>query len=333
MNDPVRISPHVGALLFWVCICLLLASFSGTLSSSLLEVWLVNVLPYFMLSLAAGIVISCGQIDISTGGVMSLAGMVIVACLPLLGTTTTSVVLAHAIAATLVLLVYLVYAVVASRGISTLIATLSVLLIAKGASTLIQSCLQGVGELCRTSFVTGQGSSVLPEWAIADWAGHPAATATAYISLVLAAMGWRYRSRWGLEHIAVGMDATASRFCRVPIGGIRTRAFLMAGALVAFATLARLHGPARGGWSANVGWGDELLAIAMAVIGGTRISGGRLNPIGILLASFGVYISRDIIINDLGVPAEVASLLFGALLFIVITLDMKHRKVVGDQRG
>lgn len=333
MSSAFRFDLNTLGLLFWVGACLMLTALTGSVSSSLVEVWFVNVLPYFLLSLAAGVVISCGQIDISTGGVMSLAGMMIIAAFQYLGSNTGSAIAAHAIGTALVLLIYFIYSFVATRGVSTLIATLSLLLISKGLSTFIQSCLQGVGEICRASGFLSGGSAILPSWVVVAWIGHPAFSVASYILILIAFMYWRFRSRWGLEHIAVGMDVSASRFCRIPIGGIYTRAFIAAGGLVVLATLARLHGSARGGWSANVGWGDELLAIAIAVIGGTRISGGRLNPIGILLASFGVYLSRDIIINDLGVPAEVASLLFGGLLFMVVVFNMGRSKLAGGQRG
>lgn len=333
MRSAFRLDLNIPGLLLWVGACLVLTTLNGSVSQSLVEVWLTNVLPYFLLSLAAGVIISCGQIDISTGGVMSLAGMIVIAAFQHLGSSAGSAIAAHVIGAVLVLSIYFIYSAVATRGVSTLIATLSLLLISKGLSTFIQSCLQGVGEICRASGFLSGGSAILPSWVVVSWIGHPAFSAIAYILILTVFVYWRFRTRWGLEHIAVGMDVNASRFCRIPIGGIYARAFVTAGVLVVLATLTRLHGSARGGWSANVGWGDELLAIAIAVIGGTRISGGKLNPFGILLASFGVYLSRDIIINDLGVPAEVASLLFGGLLFMVVVFNMGRVKLIGGQHG
>lgn len=325
--------PTIALLSVWVAGCFVLSALDGSLSTRLIEVWVANVLPYFILSLAAGMVISCGQIDISTGGIMSLAGMIIIACFQIFGGAVSSAVFAHVLATVLVIFIYFAYSAIASRGISTLLATLSLLLVAKGGSTLIQSCLQGVGEVCRAASFITSGSAILPTGIVVDWVGDPIFAAVAYTFLLVAFVYWRFLSRWGLEHIAVGMDVEAARFCRISIRSIYTRAFLTAGVLVILATLVRLHGSSQGGWSANVGWGDELLAIAIAVIGGTRISGGKINPIGILLASFGVYISRDIIINDLGVPAEVASLLFGALLLFVVVADVSRPKFVKGQRG
>lgn len=321
------------ALGIWLLICLAVPLANGSLSGPLVQVWLANALPYFMLSLAAAVIISCGQIDISTGGVVSLAGMVIVACFTAFGGTATGMLAAHFIALLVVLSIYLAYGFAAKRGISTLIVTLSLLLVAKGSSTLLQSCLQGVGEICRTSRIVTGGSAILPDWAVLDIVGQAWFSIFVFVATLVGLLAWRHRTRWGLEHISVGMDVSASRFCRIPVQSIYTRAFLVAGGLVFLATILRLHGPNDGGWAANTGWGDELLAIAIAVIGGTRISGGRFNPIGILLASLAVYISRDIITNDLGIPAEVASLVFGALLLAIVAMEMSGRAIKGSGRG
>ena len=320
-------------LAIWLLICVAVPFANGSLSGPLIQVWLANTLPYFLLSLAAAVVISCGQIDISTGGVVSLTGMIIVACFNAIGGTWLGAVISHALALVVVLLLYLTYGFAAKRGISTLIVTLSLLLVAKGSSTLLQSCLQGVGEICRTSRIVTGGSAILPEWAVINIVGQAWFSILAFALILIGSLMWRHRTRWGLEHIAVGMDVTASQFCRVPIGAIYTRAFLVAGVLVFLATIMRLHGPNDGGWSANTGWGDELLAIAIAVIGGTRISGGRFNPIGIFAASLAVYISRDIITSDLGIPAEVASLVFGALLLAIVAAEMSGKTSEGSGRG
>jgi ribose transport system permease protein len=328
-----RLSIAEFVLAAWLLICIAVPLFNGSLSASLVQVWLANALPYFMLSLAAALIISCGQIDISTGGIVSLAGMIIVAAFTASGGTTTGVLISHGLALIAVLLIYLAYAFAARRGISTLIVTLSLLLVAKGSSTLLQSCLHGVGEICRTGRIMTGGSAILPEWAVLNIVGDAWFSVLAFVLVLSGAQMWRHRTRWGLEHIAVGMDVEASKFCRIPVRTIYTRAFLAAGVLVFVATVMRLHGPNDGGWSANTGWGDELLAIAIAVIGGTRISGGRFNPTWILVASLTVYISRDIITSDLGIPAEVASLVFGALLLSIVAVEMSRKSSWGSGRG
>lgn len=312
-------------LMAWLIGCVLIVYAKGSLSIALLDVWIVSALPIFLLAVAAALVISCGQIDISTGGVMSLVGMMILFIFGFPSDNLLSVSLAHILALSGVLLIYWMYASAASRGISTLIVTLSVLLATRGASTLVQTCLQGVGELCRASRPTS-GASILPASYVLDWMGTAVFAVLAYAIVVTALLIWRHRTRWGLEHIAVGMDKKAARYCHISVDKIYMLAFLAAGLLVYAASVIRFHGQGNGGWSANTGWGEELLAIAIAVIGGTRITGGRLDPVAVLLAGFAVYISRDLITNDLGVPSEVASIFFGLLLLAIAWFDLSARK-------
>lgn len=313
-------------LLAWLVGCILVVYAKGNLSIALLDVWVVSALPVFLLAVAAALVVSCGQIDISTGGVMSVIGMLILLIFGFPSDSFLSIAFAHFLTFSCVLLIYWMYARAASRGISTLIVTLSVLLASRGASTLIQTCLQGAGELCRGSSRPMTGAPILPPSYVLDWMGTAAFAVFVYASVVIALLFWRHRTRWGLEHIAVGMDKKAARYCHISVNKIYLLAFMSAGLLVYAATIIRFHGQGNGGWSANTGWGEELLAIAIAVIGGTRITGGRLDPVAVLLAGFSVYISRDLITNDLGVPSEVASIFFGLLLLAIAWFDLSARR-------
>ena len=313
-------------LVIWVLACFTLSYSLGSLSIQILEVWATNLIPLLFLSLAAAVIISCGQIDISTGGIMSLLGMIILLVYGFPEKSLTSVLLGHVIALTMVLAIYWVYSMAVNKGISSLLVTLSTLMLSKGCSTLIQTCMQGAGEICRSSSVLALKSATLPQRYIMPFMDN-VFFALLVIGVVLGvSIAWRFHSRWGLEHIAVGMDQNSARYSRISVSRIYQLAFLTAGVLVYFASIIRLHGQANGGWSANVGWGEELLAIAVAVIGGTRVTGGRFDPVSIALATAAVYISRDIITNDLGVPSEAASMFFGLVLFTIVWADSRAQK-------
>ncbi len=330
----IKLSALSGArvgLLVWLAICLLVAAATGSLSVSLMQVWAVNVTPIFLLSVAAAMVISCGHVDISTGGIMSVVGMIVLFVFGVPNEGLGSFALAHFVAFIFILIVYWLYASAAIKGVSTLIVTLSAFLAAKGFATLLQTCMQGVGEVCRNSWNKASGASVIPRDLLLSPLGSPLFSVVILLLCLLALVFWRYRTRWGLEHIAVGIDKEAAKFARISSARIYALAFGAAGLLVFAATVIRLHGQGGGGWSANTGWGEELLAIAIAVIGGTRITGGRLDPVSLLMAAFAVYVSRDLITNDLRVPSEVASILFGVLLLIVAWSDVRKR-MNGDPR-
>lgn len=318
-------------LLNWLIGVVLLSNFAGAVSLQLIEVWIVNALPLLYLSLAAAIVISCGHIDISIGGIMSLIGMGIVFLTGSNEVTLLSVVSSHLLMLGAILIIYTIYLFAINRGVSSIIVTLSFLLLAKGTSILLQSCMQGAGELCRGTSNGYLGNGIIPKEYLLSFTGSLIFSALAIAGIIGLTSYWRYRTRWGLEHIAVGMDVNSAKFSRISIKKIYTYAFLCTGILVYLATIIRLHGQSNGGWAANTGWGEELLAIAIAVIGGTRISGGRFDPLAIALATLCIYVSRDVITNDLGVPSEVASMLFGLVLLAIIWLDTKlqnYRKQV-----
>lgn len=312
-------------LMGWLILCVVGSFAIGSFSVPLVEVWINNSLPLFLLALAAALVISCGQIDISTGGVMSLSGMIVVFIFGIGSGGLIGATLAHVAALGAVCLIYWTYSMVAIRGLSTLIVTLSALLLAKGLATLLQTCIQGVGELCRVADGVGAQSAILPDSYVIDFLGTTWFSILTFAGLFGAMWIWRYKSRWGLNHIAVGMDKEAAHFCRISITRVYRHAFLAAGLLVFLATVIRLHGQGNGGWSANTGWGDELLAIAIAVIGGTRVSGGRIDPLGLVITTLAFYASRDIITNALGLPSEVASIFFGLMLFAIAWIDLRTR--------
>jgi ribose/xylose/arabinose/galactoside ABC-type transport system permease subunit len=307
------------ALAGWLLAAIAFVVASGGFSVGLLNSWVATSLPYFLMALAAGVIISCGQVDISIGGISSLCGMVIVALVSFYPLENMIGIIAHSVAFVLVISVYYFFSRVASVGASTFLATMGVLLASKGASTLVQSCLQGVGEICRADKTSSSiRSAILPDSMVLGFFSNGLIAFSLFVLVTCGAIFWRFSSRSGLEHIAVGLDMKATRFCKVSVDKVYLKAFMMAGGLIYFATLIRLHGQANGGWSANAGWGDELLAISIAVIGGTRITGGRFDPIGIALATLALYVSRDVITNEFSVPTEVTSILFGLLLVFVL---------------
>lgn len=303
-----------------------LSAVEGSLSYALVESWLTNAVPLMLLALSAGLLISCGRIDISSGAAMSTVGMIVVSMYGFFGGTIAAGVWAHIAAVAYLALLYCLYHMVTKAGVPAIIATLSGLLISKGISTIIQACVLGAGQICRSSNFGIQGTVIREPTFIAAVLDTLLFNLL-FIALVVAAFGyWRYRARSGLEHVAVGMNETAAGYARIEINRVRALAFGLAALLVFLATLLRLHGQNNGGWAPNTGWGEELIAIAIAVIGGTRVSGGHFDPLAIGFASVTVYVWRDIITNDVGVPTEATSMLFGVLLIAITWLDLRRSR-------
>jgi ribose/xylose/arabinose/galactoside ABC-type transport system permease subunit len=139
-----------------------------------------------------------------------------------------------------------------------------------------------------------------------------------YILLLL--LAWRYFSYRGLCHIATGLNAEAASIAGVRVNNVTYSAFLMSGVLVGFSSLLYLVEPQGGGWTADTGVGRELLAIAAAVIGGCKITGGRFDPICITLATFLLEAVQSSLYAS-SLPTELCYLVFGGVLVWIGIFD------------
>jgi ribose/xylose/arabinose/galactoside ABC-type transport system permease subunit len=94
--------------------------------------------------------------------------------------------------------------------------------------------------------------------------------------------------QWGRSINAVGGNETAALFSGVPVGLIKTSAYVLSGMLAAVSgvVLAVVQGQGK----ADLATGYELDIIASAVVGGASLSGGRGSVAGAVLGAliFGV---------------------------------------------
>jgi ribose transport system permease protein len=81
----------------------------------------------------------------------------------------------------------------------------------------------------------------------------------------------------------------------------------------------------------SLGQGFELNVIAVAVIGGASLAGGRANMTGTLLAALLVS-SIDAALNILNVQSYVQYLVIGLLLIIALGFDSLRRRLTADPR-
>lgn len=323
-NSLVRQLYLLAALFFIVFVSII----CGANPLVIVPTWVANFTPLFLLAMAAAIVISSGNIDIALGAVMSFLGMCLIICVSIFGGTFGSILLAHIFSIALGLTIYIGIFLAVRHGISSLIITLSVYFIAKGLSTFVQACLQGAGSIGRilgTNYFHSK-SGVLPSEYVFSLAGTPLFSLAVVVCSVSFFYYWRFYTRNGLEHVAVGYDPVAARFAGISCNKVYLLTFFKAGILVVIATLIRFHGQTQGGWAPSIGWGEELLAIAVAVIGGTRISGGRFDPIAVSLSALVIYALRDIVTNDFNLPSEIASIVFGVVMVLVAFLDSRTQK-------
>jgi ribose transport system permease protein len=124
------------------------------------------------------------------------------------------------------------------------------------------------------------------------------------------------RMIYGRSVLAIGQNIRAAWLAGVPVGRIRFLTYTLSG------TLGGLNGALLAGYfrGANVDIGNEYLlsSIAVVVIGGTSVAGGKANIPGIWGAALFLVLLLTML-NTFGVSAGVRLLLTGLIIVGVIT--------------
>jgi ribose transport system permease protein len=125
-----------------------------------------------------------------------------------------------------------------------------------------------------------------------------------------------HRMTYGRSVLAIGQNIRAAWLAGVPVGRTRFLTYLLCG------TLGGLNGALLAGYfrGANVDIGNEYLlaSIAVVVIGGTSVAGGRANVPGVWGAALFLVLLLTML-NTFGVSAGVRLLLTGLIIVGVIT--------------
>jgi ribose transport system permease protein len=124
------------------------------------------------------------------------------------------------------------------------------------------------------------------------------------------------RMVYGRSVTAIGQNIRAAWLAGVPVGRIRFLTYTLSG------TLGGLNGALLAGYfrGANVDIGNEYLlaSIAVVVIGGTSVAGGKANVPGVWGAALFLVLLLTML-NTFGVSAGVRLLLTGLIIVGVIT--------------
>jgi ribose transport system permease protein len=144
------------------------------------------------------------------------------------------------------------------------------------------------------------------------------------ILLVCAVGAWiaLERHRWGRQLYAVGGNEEAARLSGVPVNLTKILAYMASGLLAGVAGLCQAAQEQQGDPEAGIGY--ELTAIAIVVMGGTTLTGGR-GGIGLtLLGTLTIgYLEKVLSIN--AVP-EASRLMHTGAIIIVAVLAQKRRR-------
>jgi ribose transport system permease protein len=130
------------------------------------------------------------------------------------------------------------------------------------------------------------------------------------------------RHRWGRELFAIGGNEEAARLSGIPVMKAKLAAYVLSGAFAAVAGICQAAQEQQG--DPEAGNGYELTAIAIVVIGGTSLMGGRggvgLTLIGMLTIG---YLEKILSIN--AVPESTRLSLTGAIIALAVLAQRSRR--------
>ncbi|WP_417408120.1 ABC transporter permease [Hoeflea sp.] len=145
----------------------------------------------------------------------------------------------------------------------------------------------------------------------------------AVLVILLAIVAWFVLERtiFGRWLLATGQNMRAAQLSAVPVNLVRISVY------VGSATLASLAGfllaSFSGGANLNMGTEYMLMSIAVVVIGGTSIAGGKSNVPGIWGAALFMFLLVSML-NSLGLGAGVRLLLTGTIIVAVVIFASKR---------
>ena len=290
------------------CVVLLLASWLW-ISTPNFDPWmqLTHATVWIILGLAASSVIIAGGIDISIGSLLALsaasAAFVLRLDYPAVVTIPAAILMAASVGIAGGL----------ANGALSLVGRVHPIVVTLGTMTIYRGLV--------IMLLGGRPATDLPSlfiWLAEPQSGfHGAVLGTAF--LACAVYIWLQHTRSGRHIFALGSSPTAARL--VGISGTRTwlLAFAVGGGLAGLAGALQLA--ISGQMQSRLGSGWELGAIAVAVIGGVSIQGGRGSVLGVILGALLLRLVTSAIVRW-GIAGEHVDLLIGGMILAAVLCEL-----------
>jgi ribose transport system permease protein len=202
------------------------------------------------------------------------------------------------------------------------IATLAMMVFARGMAKYASGGMK-VSTAVRNSDGTYRYVDVPPLFEIIDSRilGVPVVTLI-FVACLVVAWAALARHRWGRQIYAIGGNEEAARLSGVPVITAKLWAYAMSGIFAGVAGICQAAQEQQGDPEAGAGY--ELIAIAMVVMGGTSLMGGRggmgLTLLGVLTIG---YLDKILSIN--AVP-EAGRLMLTGLIIVAAVLTQRRRR-------
>jgi len=259
---------------------------------------------YGIAAIGAAIVIISGGIDLSPGSVIALTTVVtgylfVEVAWPLWGAAAAGLLVGILAGVTSSWLIVRV-------GLPAFIATLGIMGIWRGTAFIVTEArfYDLSAKLPRNWHVAGVSI---------DWLGPILMIALAIIFQVLMT-----RYQWGRSVSAVGGNEMAALFSGIPVGRIKTTAYVASGLLAAVSgvVLAIVQGQGK----ADLASGYELDIIASAVVGGASLVGGRGSVAGAVLGALIFGVLRNALPQIPGATFY-DRFIVGAVVIVIVVMD------------
>lgn len=173
---------------------------------------------------------------------------------------------------------------------------------------------------------SGQGLKITPPELLASfatgWLLHVPVLAWVVLAVALG-LGWLLsRTLFGRFLSAVGQNARAAWLAGIGVERIRCLCYVLCAVLASLCAL--LIAGFSGGASLDMGNEYLLMSVAVVVIGGTSVTGGRASVAGIWGAALFLYFTNTLL-NVIGLSAGARSVLTGLIIIAVIVLSGRRQ--------
>jgi len=286
----------------------------GFLSSYNVLSNLQTVSIYGLIGLAQMAALSLGQMNLAVGSMGCLSGIFMGMCMELLGLPVWICIAVCLLAG--MALGALQGVLIAKTGINPFIVTLTLLSIYKGIATIITQ---------------GQSYQHLPESFKSFGSIHLGPVPMSFIITIAVCVAifivFKY-SKLGQRMLACGASQKAAVYSGINVKGTIIWGHTLSGALCAVAAILQIL---RFG-SAQISVGDDwmLTSFAVAVLGGTLLSGGKVSIVGVILGScIMVFIHNALTLW--GVSSYMVQIFVGAILVLSYELDKARVNMVNKR--
>jgi ribose transport system permease protein len=209
-------------------------------------------------------------------------------------------------------------------GVQPFIATLAMMVFARGLAKIVSGGMK-VSTALRDSDGTFRYVDVPGIFRFIDsriLGGNVSVVTVIFLGCALATWIVLTRHRWGRYLYAIGGNEEAARLSGVPVAWTKMLAYAASGLLAGVAGLCQAAQEQQGDPEAGAGY--ELSAIAVVVVGGTSLSGGRGGMGLTLLGTLTIgYLEKILSIN--AVPEASRLMLTGVIILLAVLAQRRRR--------